>query len=209
MKRPLIIWVIFNIILTLCLLCSGCRTGGKWIKSGSAGKIISPENIQKGSDGIYRPKKAPSNGTVKPQESPQVINEPQSTTNQIVSEKVKIESVRSKPDLPKNSNIEPQHVPQDVKPAGTQLKPFTPTTTSTIPFNNPPKTKGQIEKPITHVNIDKEDVMKINWLELFCFYFLCAALLFFIWMVYDLAKDVVRHWKYRNPETPKPKITRI
>ena len=190
---------------------NGCKTGGKWVSSNSTGvKIISPKDSL--SDGGVAPEKPKINSEDVP-----VINKPKNTTNKTVSEKDSLDGgYRSKPEPPKNSNPENSNLTPKSPHASSsgETEPFKPSeniidVSMNLKPNNPPNTKGKVDKPINNVIIEED--MKIDWAGLLLFYFIAVMALIITWMLYDLAKDFVKKQKedkdnpfnVKNPTTKK------
>ena len=201
---------IFLVVLIGCF--SGCKTGGKWIKAESPNiKIISSNSSLKNDDAVPDKNKTTSKNLPLPkkQDEPQVINEPQKTKNKIVAEEVNAKSFRSRPTGPPNSSVEAQPSPF-VKMEGVEgsTDDFKPTENiisikrmNVVPKDNPPNTTGEVNKPITSVNV-KEDSMKIDWMGLLMFYFISIMIIIMTWMVCDLIKDFLRDKKRKVEGDP-------
>ena len=196
---------IFISLVVIIGCFSGCKAGGKWIKAESPNiKIISSNSSLKNSNSIPDENKTTSKNLPLPkkQDKPQVINEPQKTKNKIVTEEVNAKSFRSRPTIPPNSSVEAQPFPfVEIEGVEESTDDFKPTENivsikrmNVVPENNPPNTTGEVDKPITSVNV-KEDNMKIDWTGLLTFYFISLMIIIMTWMVCDLIKDFLRNKK--------------
>ena len=196
MKRPIIIWLICTILLTLCVAISGCKTGGTTLSTG---------NLQKGSDGIWRLKKAPS---VAPIEPKTVVEEPQNltiVTNKVESVKVPLKPAKSRPTIePKSAEATNENSPP-VEGVG-ELTPFEPSVSETLfepsvsetPITQPTEKSPTDQKLSTEplksdvkVSVNNEipkekNYIKVHWAVLL------LGLIMFVWIVYDIIRDFVK-----------------
>ena len=184
---PIWFWPIVVLIGFLLLNMCGCKTGGKWVGSGSTGakQIIIPSELQQQPDGTYR---------IKPKESQPV---------EVKSTPVEIKSAITRPELPEPKSATAEDLPPEkIKAAGVPT-PFKPTVTNikleekvnVKPIKKNPPTNltagdgGRVKiEPKEQAPPEKSKVI-IRWMELFAFYFLVGMLLVFVWIVIDIWKE--------------------
>jgi hypothetical protein len=197
------------IIVTGCL--SGCKTGGKWVKPASPNvKVISPNDLIKNPNGTYSLKNGnpvKKKEKVSSKDIPQVINKPQKTKNRTVKERVETKGFKTSPTLPANSSVKPQHLPSTEAKSSGENSPLDPTKNvvdirmNVTPKNNPPNSKGKLDKSIDTVIIEEQE-MKIDWMGLLMFYFIAIMALIITWMIYDLIKDFLYNKKTTDRRNP-------
>jgi len=62
------------------------------------------------------------------------------------------------------------------------------------------KSEGEVKENVNQAG--KGDEIKVNWLELFMFYFLAGMAIVFVWLLYDLWRE------YRKAQTPEKTKTK-
>ena len=159
MKRPLLIWLISVILLTMCLLISGCIT--------KRGTSLNTGNLHKGEDGIWRLK--PASPALSPIE-PKKLSTPKSRPVERT-----LTPVRSRPVAPKGSFAKAN--PTTITTPPTELQPFQPTISSSPHFNNVIRLpeENNVDNHPQESNIEEETVV-VNWTELGMFYLIIILL---------------------------------
>jgi len=202
--RLLPLWLLILLILIIVMQC-GCR-GGRSLGKGSAGTVIVPQTPQEINERNTVPmppfEPLPPTLIVPPKSNPIVI------TN----------TARSTPVLPEPKSAEANPIIVNPKPAGEELKSFTPTINK-----NAPPVKLTIENPKEKVNVIKlppdnggkgtqvtessetapPTKESFSWVELAYQYLLFALIVLLIWTIYDSIK------KWGNSKTNRLTNTKL
>ena len=205
------VWFLPFLVLVALLLMGqcGCKTGGKWIGGGSSGikQIITPAELEQQPNGTYKikPKKfeiPPGNPIPKNETNIKVESLPAPTKS----------AVRKPPVPPAPISAKAKNLlPAKIETAGS-LTPFEPTITNikleekvnVRPIKAPP-TKliegdgGCVKNGTAEQKPKKDNVVSVQWLELFMFWFLGIMFLVFIWILYDIFRE------YKKVNSPKSK----
>ena len=181
------LWSVLAVIfIGMLITCSGCKTGGKKISTGSTGivNVIGPSDLIQQPNGTYKLKPkflAPQPADLKP--------------------------VRSRPEEPKFESAKPTPATPQVKTPEIQPTKFEPTKIPPTRINTRPST---IEEPPIEVNVNikpnppetpnkggegtppggnEKPSVKIDWVSLLFFYFLASLFALGVWGLYDWYKS--------------------
>ncbi len=191
--RLIPLWLVALVMLIgVCVMQCGCRTGGTWLGEGSAGTVITPLTPQEMNEKSRR-----ETIPFDPQPLAPIPIVPKSNPVPTPPRTTKPTPPKTPPALPKH--VEPKIIAGDGD---------TPIPISPKPKNLPittPEDNNNIDK-LTNKTIINEEDMKVNWPELLWFYFICFAVLVILWLIYDGIKAAIKHKK--NKITPIKKRQR-
>jgi hypothetical protein len=168
------IWLLpLLLLIALCMIQCGCRTGGKTLRTNSSGieSVITSSNLIRQPNGTYK-------------------TEP-------MAEQAKFPPTRSRPKPLPAVSVEPTDVPP-ISGVG-KPTPFEPTTSSSANQKLGPINPRVNVLPQTNHTVDvilpeepqqqNNNKVKVDWWGLIVFYAACAVAFVVLWLVVDIGKN--------------------